>query len=657
MKNKCIFSVVFILAAALSAFAQTPAPHTYDFAVPNSKGDTIWYLITSQQTVAVSYRCDSAFGTMKNPTGSWRCPVKRNLYKGELTVPDRVYWQSVEYRVTSIAEYAFFNCPLTSVSLPAGTDSIMNYNFVLCSGLKKLTLPDSVRYIGDYCFLTADLEEVGMGGMVCHLGEQAFSYSGIRRFVSPPSLSKIEKSFRYCPNLSEVILPEGLDSIVNASFDGCYSLKDIQFPHTLAYLYGFTETGLETVTFPSSIRTLLGFNCCPNLSSVEFLGGLDSIESVFRWDTSLHVLDLSPTNFRVWHSQSLFNKTMRSIILPESLKEIQEKVFGIPADIQLGRPSYFSLVLPENLEYISYLAWSVLPYLSGHESIRGELILKSPTPSVIYKGGGDKFPIVAKDTTKNKPYKDIQVYVPCGSLEAYKKDLGWRYFYPNIREMDMVEVVLDSLCEYQVQAMYGFAPDRPGVYTVAKPAADSLHCDTLFIFYVRHLYKSKVADSSIRVNDDGSAFEWTWDGNGDEYEVLREGSHVAMVKEPYYRDTAVETGVQYCYNFIPYLHGCKGETSPTNCYTRVPDSTGVDSSGVGVIRTHNPALYPNPVTHSLFLTNGERYANTPYMVSDVTGRIMMQGNYNTTEGILVDVLAKGVYMLRLEGRCWKFIKL
>ena len=64
MKNKCLFSVVFILAAALSAFAQTPAPHTYDFAVPNSKGDTIWYLITSQQTVAVSYRCDSAFGTM-----------------------------------------------------------------------------------------------------------------------------------------------------------------------------------------------------------------------------------------------------------------------------------------------------------------------------------------------------------------------------------------------------------------------------------------------------------------------------------------------------------------------------------------------------------------------------------------------------------------
>ena len=42
------------------------------------------------------------------------------------------------------------------------------------------------------------------------------------------------------------------------------------------------------------------------------------------------------------------------------------------------------------------------------------------------------------------------------------------------------------------------------------------------------------------------------------------------------------------------------------------------------------------------------------MVSDVTGRIMMQGNYNTTEGIRVDVLAKGVYMLRLEGRCWKF---
>ena len=78
---------------------------------------------------------------------------------------------------------------------------------------------------------------------------------------------------------------------------------------------------------------------------------------------------------------------------------------------------------------------------------------------------------------------------------------------------------------------------------------------------------------------------------------------------------------------------------------------------MSAIRTHLPAIYPNPVSHSLFLTNGERYANTPFMVSDVTGRIVMQGNYNTTEGIRVELLAKGVYLLRMDGKCGKFIKM
>lgn len=660
MKAKFFFSAI-MMVVGMTLFAQRPAPHTFDFSAVNTSGDTIYYLITSPQTVAVSFRCDSATGQTDSSYLIWYKlkPTKRNMYHGNLNVPDKVVWQSVEYRITAVAAYTFNNISLTSVSLPEGIESVGDYNFTSCSGLKKLKLPDSVRHIGNYCFQSADLEEVEMGGLVSHLGEQAFSYSGIRRFVCPPSLNKIERSFRYCPNLSEVILPEGLDSITNSSFYSCYSLRNIQFPNTLEYVVGFTETGLETASFPATIRIISGFSCCPNLSSLDFLGAVDSIGQAFRADTSLHYLDLSASRIHTWTTASLFNKTMRSIILPKCLENINHNVFGIASDVGMwlrGRPHYFSLVLPENLKSLSMSAWSyMLGSTSNWEEIKGELILKSKTPPRIYSSTSSE--MTAKDTARNKPYTGIQVYVPCGSLEAYKKNLGWRYLYPNIREMDMVEVVLDSMCDYQIQAMYGFIPDQPGVYTVAKPAVDSLHCDTLVIYYVRHIYKSKVADTSIRVNDDGSAFEWTWDGNGDEYEVLREGSHAAMVKEPYYRDTAVETGVQYCYNFIPYLHGCKGETSPTNCYTRVPDSTGVDSSGVGVIRTHNPALYPNPVTHSLFLTNGERYANMPYMVSDVTGRIMMQGNYNTTEGIRVDVLAKGVYMLRLEGRCWKFIKL
>ena len=183
---------------------------------------------------------------------------------------------------------------------------------------------------------------------------------------------------------------------------------------------------------------------------------------------------------------------------------------------------------------------------------------------------------------------------------------------------------------------------------MVRLASDSLHCDTLSIYYIK-LFKSKVADTSVQVYDDGTAFEWTWVGNGEEYDVLRNGDFLASVIEPYYRDTAVETGVQYCYNFIPYLNGCKGETSMTNCYTRVPD----DSSSVKTVQKQTLSLYPNPAKQVLFLTSGERYDNQPYEVTDVTGRIVLQGRYNAAGGIRVAGLAKGIYLLRVKSETGK----
>ena len=645
MKTKHILSAI-LLTASLAAFAQTPAPHTFDFAVPNSKGDTIYYLITSPQTVAVSFRCDSVSTIIKGDHYlSWGKLPPRNLYQGNLVVPDKVTWQSVEYRVTAVAAFAFWNTSVESVSLPADIDSIGNYNFTACSGLKKLTLPDSVRYIGDRCFQSADLEEVHLGDLVSHLGEGAFSGSAIRRFVCPPLVKKIEQCCGSCQNLSEVILPEGLDTIIYGFNSGTPSLKYIRFPSTLVHVSGFGQnSGLREVVFPASVRTVSGFSGCPYLSSVEFLGGTDSISAFGTSDTSLLFLDLSPTRMRVWTKNSLYNEKMRSIILPQSLKKINRSATGFLGGQGISEITNISLVLPEKVDSIHVNAWVNFP--AYHEHVKGELVLKSVGPPTIY----DEFKL-KNDTINYKPYSNIQVYVPCGSLEVYKSDPWWRYFYPNIREVDMEETWVDSLCEYQVQAKYGFLPDKSGVYNVVRPAADSLHCDTLSIYYI-NLYKAKINDTSINVYDDGTAFEWTWEGEGEEYEVLRNGDFVTMVKEPYYRDTAVETGVQYCYNFIPYLNGCRGETSMTNCYTRVQD----DSSSVKTIQKHMLSLYPNPAKKSLFLTTGERYDDQPYEVTDVTGRIVLQGRYSAAEGIRVSGLAKGIYLLRLENRYGRFVK-
>ena len=93
------------------------------------------------------------------------------------------------------------------------------------------------------------------------------------------------------------------------------------------------------------------------------------------------------------------------------------------------------------------------------------------------------------------------------------------------------------------------------------------------------------------------------------------------------------------------------DSTPGDCYNndiemRVPHITAAQSL----------SLYPNPSKHSLYITNGERYENTSYEITDVTGRMVLQGSYNATEGIRVSGLAKGLYLLRMEGQYGRFVK-
>ncbi len=67
-------------------------------------------------------------------------------------------------------------------------------------------------------------------------------------------------------------------------------------------------------------------------------------------------------------------------------------------------------------------------------------------------------------------------------------------------------------------------------------------------------------------------------------------------------------------------------------------------------------VYPNPAKQFFYITNGERYENTAYEITDMTGRIVMQGRYNAADGIRVSGLAKGIYLLRMEGKVGKFGK-
>ncbi len=59
----------------------------------------------------------------------------------------------IEYGVTSIGRYAFFECSnISSVTIPNSVTSIKEQAFSDCSSLLSVIIPNSVKSIGDYAF-------------------------------------------------------------------------------------------------------------------------------------------------------------------------------------------------------------------------------------------------------------------------------------------------------------------------------------------------------------------------------------------------------------------------------------------------------------------------------------------------------------------------
>lgn len=75
-----------------------------------------------------------------------------------------------------IDEGAFYECGITSVTIPNSVTSIERYAFSYCSGLTEVTVPNSVTTILEMAFLgCSGLKSVTIGNSVTFIGYDAFA--------------------------------------------------------------------------------------------------------------------------------------------------------------------------------------------------------------------------------------------------------------------------------------------------------------------------------------------------------------------------------------------------------------------------------------------------------------------------------------------------
>lgn len=158
MKQR-LFGRLVAVAAVLLLGAATASAH--DFEV-----DGIYYNINSDGTsVSVTFK-GSSYDSYSNE------------YSGAVTIPATVTYSGKTYSVTSIGDYAFWDCgTMTSVSIGNSVISISERAFWGCSGLTSVSIGNSVTAIGDYTFFgCSGLTSVVIPNSVTSIGEGTFAY-------------------------------------------------------------------------------------------------------------------------------------------------------------------------------------------------------------------------------------------------------------------------------------------------------------------------------------------------------------------------------------------------------------------------------------------------------------------------------------------------
>lgn len=319
--------------------------------------------------------------------------------------------------VTKIGYSAFEGCvALTSVTIPSSVVEIGSHAFYGCTALKSLCLEDGSEPIS--CVILSGV----------HTEDYFFDDSPIEYMYIGRDLNNFsfKRNKGWQRTLKEVIIGDGMTSIPNSIFDGCYELSSITISDNVSYIGNdafYSCQGLTNIKLPSGLKSIgiTAFCSCTNIKSITIPHNVTSIgRNAFKATLELENLVVEPGN-SVYDSRNDCNAIIetetntlirgcKNTVIPYSVKNIGSHAFNECAKLE-------SIIIPGSVVSIGDFAFG---YCVGLKSIT------SLAP-------GNSMPILGTNVFYS--VSNCALYVPYGAKSAYKSTAGWSAF-TNIVELE-----------------------------------------------------------------------------------------------------------------------------------------------------------------------------------------------------------------------------
>ena len=333
-------------------------------------------------------------------------------YAGEIVIPEKVNVDNIDYAVVGIDSLAFFQDPITSVTIPQSVTTIKGKAFMSCPSLETVNVGTGLEKVGSSTFAgctalkTVNITDLAAWCSIDFADENAnpiwrprtlyLNGEELTTLEIPTGVTKIgdfafanavnitsitigadvktigASAFKYCRSVTELNIPNNVTEIGTGCFESWVSATTLNIGTGLKIIpekafYG-TQV-LESVTIPDNISIIKkeAFGNARALAEVNFGTGLDSIKSgAFTLCQKLQTINAKSLDS--WCRINFEDRAANPVTVKNGILQIEGKeltAVNFPEGIGEVKPYTFygcekitNVTLPDDVEAIGAEAFS-----------------------------------------------------------------------------------------------------------------------------------------------------------------------------------------------------------------------------------------------------------------------------------------------------------